>query len=202
MRRVTAALPGVLLALLPAAALAAEEGGEAPGGSALITPSPGLFIWTVITFAILLLLLWKTAWKPLLQAVETRERGIRDTQDAAKKDREQAAAMLAEQRELVNQARRERAEALATGQRDAERLKAEILDEGRRQKEELLKQADAQIQAGLRQARTELRATTAEAAIAVAEKLLGKNLDDASQRRLVEEHLADLERSRSGSLAN
>ena len=202
MRRVIPAVTGALMALLPAAALAAEEGGEAPGGSALITPSPGLFIWTVITFAILLLLLWKTAWKPLLNAVETRERGIRDAQDNARKDREQAAAMLAEQRDLVAQARRERAEALAAGQRDAERLKAEILDEARRQKEELLKQADAQVQAGLRQARAELRATTAEAAIAVAEKLLSRSLDDATQRRLVEEHLADLERSRSGSLAS
>jgi len=142
MRRVIPAVTGALVALLPAAVLAAEEGGEAPGGSALITPSPGLFIWTVITFAILLLLLWKTAWKPLLNAVETRERGIRDAQDNARKDREQAAAMLAEQRDLVAQARRERAEALAAGQRDAERLKAEILDEARRQKEELLKQAD------------------------------------------------------------
>ena len=141
-------------------------------------------------------------WKPLLAAVETRERTIRDAQDAARKDREEAGAMLAEQRELVTQARRERAEALAAGQRDAERLKAEILDEARRQQDDLLKQTDAQIQAGLRQARAELRATTAEVAIAVAEKLLAKSLDDATQRRLVEEHLADLERTRSGSLAS
>jgi F-type H+-transporting ATPase subunit b len=187
--------------LLPLAVLAAE-GEQAAGGSALITPAPGLFIWTVITFVILLLLLWKTAWKPLLAAVESRERTIREAQEAARKDREEAGAMLAEQRDLVTQARRERAEALAAGQRDAERLKAEILDEARRQKDELLKQADAQMQAGLRQARAELRATTAEAAIAVAEKLLAKSLDDATQRRLVEEHLADLERTRSGSLAS
>ena len=198
MRSSLVALAGALACL----AARASEGTEAAGGGALVTPVPGLFIWTVLTFLILLLVLWKTAWKPLLAAVEGRERGIREAQESARKDREQAAAMLAEQRELVNQARRERAEALAAGQRDAERLKAEILDEGRRQKEELLKQAAAQVQAGLRQARAELRATTAETAIAVAEKLLGKNLDDASQRRLVEEHLADLERSRSGSLAS
>jgi len=198
MRSSLVALAGALACL----AAQASEGTEAAGGSALVTPTPGLFIWTALTFLILLVVLWKTAWKPLLGAVEGRERGIREAQESARRDREQAAAMLAEQRELVAQARRERAEALGAGQRDAERLKAEILDEARRQKEELLKQADAQVQAGLRQARAELRATTAEAAIAVAEKLLGKNLDDASQRRLVEEHLADLERSRSGSLAS
>lgn len=188
-------------AFAPAAALASEAT-EAGGGSALVTPAPGLFIWTALTFLILLFVLWKTAWKPLLSAVEGRERTIREAQESARRDREQAASMLVEQRDLVAQARRERAEAVTQGQRDAERLKGEILDEARRQKEQLLKQAEVQIQAGLRQAQAELRATTAEAAIAVAEKLLASSLDDATQRRLVEEHLQDLERARSGSLAS
>ena len=110
------------------------------------------------------------------------------------------AALLEEHKALVARARAERAEALAQGQRDAERVKAEILDEARRQREDLLKQAQAQIDAGLRQARAELRASTADMAIQIAEKLLVKNLDDATQRRLVEEHLADLERRESGAL--
>jgi F-type H+-transporting ATPase subunit b len=194
-------LAGTLLPMAAATA-ATGEGEQAAGGSALITPAPGLFIWTSITFLILLLVLWKTAWKPLLAAVEGRERTIRDAQESARKDREQAASMLVEQRDLVAQARRERAEAVAQGQRDAERLKAEILEEARRQRDELLKGAEVQIQAGLRQAQAELRATTAETAIAVAEKLLARSLDDATQRRLVEEHLQDLERARSGSLAS
>jgi len=100
-----------------------------------------------------------------------------------------------QQRELLEQARRERSEALATGQRDAEKLKAEILAEARGQREQLLKQTEAQIQAGMRQARVELREFAADLAIQAAGKLLERNLDAATHKRLVEEYLRDLERS-------
>ena len=180
-------------------ALAADEAGG--GGATLIRPDPGLIVWTLVTFVLLLVLLRLFAWKPLLGAVEARERSIREAQEQARREREEAAGLLQEHRDLVAQARRERSEALAQGQRDAERIKAEILEEARRQKDELLRQADAQIEASLRQARGELRSATAEMAIRAAEKLLARHLDDAAQRKLVEEHLADLESTPTGSAA-
>lgn len=179
------------------AVCAAEEGGG--GGNALITPQFGLIFWTALTFVLLLVLLSRLAWKPLLGALEAREKGIRDTIDQAASDREEARKLLAQHQELLQQARRERAEAVEAGRQDAERLKTEILDEAKRQREALLKQSEAQIEAGLRQARLELRAVTADLAIQAAAKLLAKNLDDPTQRRLVEDYLADLERLPSGS---
>ena len=87
-----------------------------------------------------------------------------------------------------------RAEAVEQGRRDAEKVKEEILDEARRKGEQVLKDAQGQIDAGLRKAQSDLRSSAVDLAILAAGKLLAKNLDDAAQRRLVEEYLADLER--------
>ena len=183
-----------------AAPVIASEGAEAGGGgSALITPHIGLIFWTLITFLLLLVLLSKFAWGPILGAMNAREEGIKGDLDRARKEREDAQRLLEEHRALVNLARKERAEAVEAGRRDAERLKAEILDEARKQREQLMKQAEMQIDAGLRQARAGLKSEAADLAIQAASKLMGKSLDDATQRRLVEDYLADLERLGSSS---
>jgi len=148
----------------------------------------------VVTFVILAFLLGKFAWKPLLAAVEARETGIRDAIEGAKRGRDEAERLLGEHKAMLDLARRERADAVEAGRRDAERLKAEILDEARKQRDQLMTQASAQIEAGLRQARAELKGEAADLAIRAAGKLLGKNLDDQTQRRIVEDYFADLER--------
>ena len=183
------------------APLYASEGveGGSTGASALITPEIGLMFWTLVTFLILVVLLAKYAWGPILKAMNAREDGIKNDLDNARKEREDAQRLLEEHRGLINLARKERAEAVEAGRRDAERLKAEILDEARKQREQLQKQSEAQIEAGLRQARAELKGEAADLAIQAAGKLMGKNLDDATQRRLVEDYLADLERLGSSS---
>jgi F-type H+-transporting ATPase subunit b len=173
----------------------ASEGGA--GGAALLTPQIGTIFWTFLTFIALVFLLGKVAWKPLLGAIDAREQSIRGSFEQARTDREQAESLLGEHRELLTAARRERAEAVEQGKRDAEKVKAEILDEAKRQRDQVLKETQAQVEAGVRKAHTDLRADTVGLAILAAEKLLTRNLDDATQRRLVEEHLADLER-RSG----
>jgi len=189
------------LVLAWAAPLYASEGAEGGGGgaSALITPQIGLMFWTLLTFVILLLLLRRYAWGPILTAMNAREEGIKNDLDNARKEREDAQRILEDHRGLLNDARRERAEAVEAGRRDAERLKAEILEEARKQRENLMKQAEAQIEAGLRQARVALRGEAADLAIRAAGKLMGRNLDDATQRRLVDDYLADLERLGSSS---
>lgn len=192
--RRAAAVTALLFAALPA--LASEGGG---GGASLIEPKFGTVFWTLITFIILIVLLARFAWRPLLGALETREKSIQESIDKAREDREQAEQLISRHRELLDQARRERAEAVSEGQRDAEKLKAEILDEARKQREQVLAQTQKQVEAGLRQARAELRGVAVDLAIQAAEKLLTKNLDDPTQRRLVEEYLADLEKSGDSS---
>jgi F-type H+-transporting ATPase subunit b len=175
-----------------APSLLAAEGG---GGSALINPNVGTIFWTMVTFIIFAFILSRVAWKPLIGALDAREQSIRDSIDGAKNDREEAEKVLAEHKQLVAEAHRERAAAVAAGQEDAERLKAEILEEARKQREHMLAQTETQMASALQQAKAELRGVAVDLAIQAAGKLLDKNLDDATQRQLVERHLADLEKS-------
>jgi F-type H+-transporting ATPase subunit b len=180
-------------------AVEASEGGGGGGGQALITPQIGLFFWTLVTFLALLWALRKFAWKPLLGAIEGREKAIREAQEQARSEREEASALVEEQRKLLAEARRERAEAVEAGRKDADRLRAEILEEAKRQREQILKQTAAQVESGLKQAQSQLKEIAADLALQAAAKLLSTQLDDATHRRLVEEYLRDIERLPSGS---
>ena len=186
------------LALASGSAVA-SSGGASALGQKLIEPHFGTVFWTLITFILMLVVLRKYAWGPLLSALDAREKSISDSLEQARNEREEAEKLVQEHRDLVSQARRERAEALAEGQRDAEKVGAEILEEARRQREQVLKQTEEQVQSAMSQARAEMRGITADLAIQAAEKLLTKNLDDATQRELVEAYLADLERTAGSS---
>jgi len=194
----TRTLSAVLVGL--AGALPAVASGGEGGGINLVKPQWGLIIWTSVTFVLLAFLLSRVAWKPLLGAIQERERTIAESLEQARRERDEAAGLLDEHRKLIAQAHRERADALDHAQKEAERLKDEILGEARTQKEAILVQTEEQVRASVDQARGELRALAVDLAVQAAGKLLQRNVDDASQRKLVEDHLADLERQRaSGS---
>ncbi|MDH3626540.1 MAG: F0F1 ATP synthase subunit B [Acidobacteriota bacterium] len=182
----------LLLATTGVVAASGSEGGG--GGNALLNPAIGTLFWTLITFALFAFILGKYAWPPLFKALQDREEGIASDLSKAESGRKEAEDLLRQQRELLEQARRERAESVAAGQKEAETLKTEILDEARQEREAMMKKTQQQIDAGIATAKAELRASTANLAIQAAEKLLTRNLDDAGQRKLVEDHLADLER--------
>ena len=101
---------GVALGLL-AGACGSAWGSEGGGGlgEALIQPQIGTIFWTLVTFILMLAILGRYAWRPLLGAVEAREKSIEDTLGQARHEREEAEGLLEEHRELVAQARRERA---------------------------------------------------------------------------------------------
>jgi F-type H+-transporting ATPase subunit b len=191
MRALLHRLSGLVLALATVPATASDEGGSP--AQALIQPHIGTIFWTLVVFGLMLFILGRFAWKPLLSALNAREKSIRDNIDRASSDRDEAQRLLDEQRELLAEARRERAAAVDLGRTDAEQLKAEMLQEAQAQREQLLEQTQAQVDAGLRQARSELRGYAADMVVQATQKLLAKNLDDATQRRLVEDYLSDLE---------
>ena len=182
-----------LLATLAPVSSALAAGGEEGGGVSLISPQFGLMFWTLLTFLILAFFLGKFAWRPLLGAMQERERSIESSLKKAQDDREQAEKLLGEHKQLIAQAHRERAGAIDAARGEAEKLKAEILEEGRKQREHLLRQTQEQVDASLRQARDELRGEVVDLAIRAAEKLVTKNLDDPTQRKLVEDYLSDLD---------
>lgn len=182
-------LASVSLLLAAAPVLAQEEEG---GTVNLLAPSGGLMFWTLIIFVLLLLLLSKFAFPPILGAVEARERALTEAIEGAKRDREAAAALLAEHRAQIEGARGEAQKLIADARAAGERVRAEIVEQAQQQQQELITRARAEIEAEKARAILELRREAVDLAIAGATKVVERNLDDATNRQLVEGFLASV----------
>ena len=151
-----------------------------------------LSFWTALTFLILIVVLGRFAWGPILQMLETREKSIADAIESAKKEREAAAAASAEMREALEKARAESAELIRRNQQEVAAAKAELMEQARKESENLLQAARKTINEEKRQALAELRSQTVDLAIEAASRLVQMNLDENKQKQLVEEYLSKL----------
>ena len=158
----------------------------------LIQPEPGLAIWTVVTFLLLVFVLGKYAWKPLLAMLAEREQTIRTALDEARKAREDSESLLEQNRAILADARNQANEVLERARQDAEQRRAELADKARQEAEGLLTRSREEIDRQKRLAIRELRSEAAELAIAAASRVVGADLDGESQRRLVDEYFASL----------
>ena len=193
MRTLRYSLP--LLALTASPLLAQEE---AQGPVNLLEPRTGLMLWTLIIFVILLFVLSRFAFKPLIAAVEAREKSLENAIEGAKRDREEAARLLAEQRAQLEGARGEAQRYIAEGRAASEKMKAELLEQTRVQQQELLERARRDIDAERDRAIAELRREAVDLALAGASKVIERNLDDSSNRQLVESFLASIPATPAG----
>lgn len=175
-----------LLVLLSASPAMAAEGG-------LLSVEPGLAIWTVIIFLLVLFVLYRAAYPKILGAVEAREQHIRELLAAAARDREEAQALLDEQKRQLEEVRARVQEMVAEGRTAGERVREEILAQTRKEQEELLARARRDVQQEMERATAQLRADAVELAIAAASKLVERNLDQEDNRRLVRDFLAQIE---------
>jgi F-type H+-transporting ATPase subunit b len=191
-----ATLLAIMALLLTPATLFAQAAEHAPGGSVnLLEPHAGLMFWTLIIFVLLFFILSRFAFKPITKAVEAREQALQEAIDQAKRDREEAARILAQHREQLEGARAEGQRMIAEGRAMGEKLRAEMLEETRQQQQDLLERARREIEAERDRAIAELRAEAVDLAIAGASKVIEKNLDDQTNRKLVETYLARAGRS-------
>lgn len=159
--------------------------------------NPGLTLWTGITFLVLLFVLGKFAWGPIVKMLNERERTIRDAIEAAKKERAEAERLLGEQKSSLAKAQREAAELAHRNQQEVEALRQELTARARKEADELIAQARLQISEEISKARAELKAQVADLAIDAAARLVKANLDDKAQRKLVEEYIAQLPANRA-----
>jgi len=155
----------------------------------LLTPDPGTLFWTALTFILLLVVLKKMAWGPILQALEERERKIRESlekADAAQKETESA---MAKSQEILDAARREAQELLAKSRATAEATKEEILEKARNEADKMLDKAKLEIEAQAEKAIEEIRKQAADLSIAIASKLIGRSLSKEDHKAIIEESL-------------
>src|SRR5438094_7502301 len=174
-------------AMLPALIAAAEGGG---GGLADI--NFGLTVWTIVLFALFAAVLARFGWGPLLRAIEEREKTIRDAVEGAHLANTEAQALLAQHKEALAQARREREELIKQAMAEAQQLRADLLVQARADAEHLVQKAKEQIEREKRAALQELRARVADLAIEAAGKIVVSSLTPEAQRKLVEDFIAKL----------
>ena len=178
-------LSALLSFLLASPAFAAEGG--------LLSVEPGLIIWTWIIFLIVLFVLYRAAYPKILGAVEAREQHIRELLAAAARDREEAQALLEQQRRQLEEVRARAQEMVAEGRAAGERVREEMLADARREQEEILVRARRDIRQEMERATDQLRAEAVELAIAAASKLMERNLDQEDNRRMVRDFLAQVD---------
>jgi F-type H+-transporting ATPase subunit b len=180
------------LVLLGATPLLAQEHGEGGGGGGLLSVNSGLSFWTLVIFLIVLAILSKAAYPKILGAVEAREAHIERLTEEAERDRAEAAALAAENRQLVEETRARVHGALEEARLQGEKMHSEMMDAARRDQQELLERARRDIASEREVALDAVRRDAVVLAMAAAEKLVRRNLDTEDNRRLVMESLAQM----------
>jgi F-type H+-transporting ATPase subunit b len=182
----------IIIAALSVAAfpVAAQEAAAPP--ASVLSPSGGLMVWTLVIFVVLMIVLTRFAFKPLTAAVEARERALQDAIDAARRDREEAAKLLAEQQRQIEEARNEAQRYIAEGRQAGEKMRADMLEHTRQEQQQLLERARQEISAERDRAIADLRREAVDLALLGASKVIEKNLDDQTNRRLVESFLSSV----------
>jgi F-type H+-transporting ATPase subunit b len=154
-----------------------------------------LSVYTAITFLLLLIILGKYAWGPILHMLEQREKTIKDSLEGAEKAKAEATAAAAESKAALERSRAETAELVRKNQAEVAAAKAELMAAAKKESEELLSAARKTIAEEQRQAVSEVRTLAVDLALAAAGQLIQSQMDQGQQKKLVEEYLAKLPRA-------
>jgi F-type H+-transporting ATPase subunit b len=157
-----------------------------------LTVEGGLLLWTVFIFLLLLAILKKFAWPAILGAVEAREQALERQLAEAARDREQAAALLAEHQKLIAEAKSQAHAIIVEARNVGEKDRALAIEKTRQEQEELLARARREIAAERDSAVAELRREAVDLSLAAASKLIEKRLDGETDRKLVQDFLSTL----------
>ena len=158
----------------------------------LLRFEPGLMIWTVATFLVLLAVLRKIAWKPLLEALDAREKRIDDALRKAEKAQKEAEQAIAENRKRSDQAMWQAERLIEQARQDAEQTRQKLIEEARAESQRVVDQGMRRLESEQRAAMLEVRAVAADLAIRAAGRLIQSSLTEQQQREIVDQFLKDV----------
>jgi F-type H+-transporting ATPase subunit b len=176
---------------------AAPEGHGEAGGISPFAGNFGNALWTLLIFLIVLYVLGKKAWGPILSGLQRREQFIHDSLEMARRDREAAEARLREYEQKLTAAREEAGRIVEEGRRDAEGVKRQIEQEARTAGEAMIERARREIGVARDTALRDLYERSAELATSMAGSILKRQVSVEDHARLVQEALAELQNRRS-----
>ena len=155
----------------------------------LVQVSPGLAIWTIFTFLVLLVLLKKYAWGPLLLALEERRAAIEKSVDDVKTATSGLPQVQEESARLLAQARSEAAAIVTRSRADADRFREEMRQKAHDDAGTIVKNAQKEIQLETQRAMAQIRTEAVDLSVAIASKLLGRNISATDNEALIKQAL-------------
>lgn len=160
----------------------------------LVQPDPGLFIWTIVTFLVLLALLSRYAWKPLLASLQARQERIAQSLDEAKRAHEEMERVRLESAEIIRQAHVEASAIVSASRTDAERVREDTKQKARAEAVAIIAAAERQIEAAAVRARDEVRREAVDLSVAIASKLIRRNITADDNRAMIDDMIGSLTR--------
>lgn len=159
----------------------------------LVQLDPGLFIWTIATFLVLLALLAKFAWRPLLEALDQRQEAIRKSLDDAQLAKDELERLTQESAQVVRAGRVEAESIISRSRLDADRLREEMRQKARAEADTILRSAQQQIQLESERALQQIRREAVDLSVMIASKLIQRNLSKDDNERLINEAILQIE---------
>jgi len=163
----------------------------------LVKFDPGLFIWTILTFLVLVALLTKFAWKPLMQMLDTRQEAIKKSLEDAETARRQLEQLQQESSQIIRKARVEAETIISKSWSDAEKLREEMKQKARSEADAIMKESQRQIELETGRALRQIRSEVADLSIAIASKVIQRNVSREDNDRLIQDTLKQMDSSRS-----
>ncbi len=156
----------------------------------LLLPDLGLFVWTLVAFLIVLWILSKKAWNPIVNALKTREQSIQDALDEANKAREEVNNLKAENDKLIKEAKQERDQILKEARETKEQMISDAKAEAQKEAQKIKDQAYRDIEKERAQAFEELKNQVADISVDIASKILQEELQkNNKQEELVQQYI-------------
>lgn len=167
-----------------------HEAGGHGGGNGLppfLRFDPGVWIWTTVVFVALLVLLRKMAWGPIIASLDGRDKAIKDSLDQAARIQAESLRITEEQNRILAAAHQEAKALMQSSRQAADDLRRKLEQSANEEKARIIASATAEIESSKRTAMAELKRTTADLSIRIAEKLIQASLDETKQRALVDQ---------------
>jgi F-type H+-transporting ATPase subunit b len=159
----------------------------------LVQPDPGLYIWTILTFLLLLPVFNKLAWKPLMAMLRAREQSIQKALDDARQAKEELERLHTESARILAQARADADKILSETRADANRFREELKQKAQAEAANVVKNAERQIELETARALQQIRTEAVDISVAIASKLLERNVTKEDNQRLIEETFKQIE---------
>ncbi len=155
----------------------------------LLRVDPGLMLWTIITFIVLVLIMWKAAWRPIVDALDARAEKIRFDIDNAERTRQEAEKLLSQHKAMMDNSRNEASQIIAKGREEAEKMKAEIVEKATAESRTIAERAKKEIDLAKDKALLDIKTEVVLLSTEIASKIINKNIKPEDQKALVEEAL-------------